>query len=135
MLETAHAPARGKVLVVDDDDDLCATLASVLKDYGHDVLCAPNGREALDMLRASSPLPDVILLDLMMPVMNGWEFRGIQKKDPQLSSIPVVLITATGAARERTGLMGVEEILLKPVHLDQLLGVIERATSGARRLH
>src|SRR5580704_1102095 len=134
MLDTTHAPAR-RVLVIDDDNDICHTLRELLEEHGYTVLCASNGHEALDVLHAASPLPDVILLDLMMPVMNGWEFRGCQKKDPALASIPVVVITATGSARERAGLMGVEEILLKPVHLDQLLAVLDGATSGAHHVH
>jgi CheY-like chemotaxis protein len=134
MLDTAHAPPR-KVLVIDDDDDICDSLRELLEEYGHTVACASNGHEALDLLRGPPPLPDVILLDLMMPVMNGWEFRGQQKRDPSLASIPVVVITATGSARERAGLMGVEEILLKPIHLDQLLNVIAGATSGPPHLH
>jgi CheY-like chemotaxis protein len=134
MLDMAQAPAR-KVLVIDDDDDICATLKELLEEQGLVVACASNGHEALDLLHESPPLPDVILLDLMMPVMNGWEFRGAQKKDPSIASIPVIVITATGSARERAGLMGVEEILLKPIHLDQLLAVIAGATSGPRHLH
>ena len=134
MLDTAHTQAR-KVLVIDDDDDLCDTLRELLEEHGHAVACASNGRQALDLLHAASPLPDVILLDLMMPVMNGWDFRGVQKRDPALASIPVVVITATGSARERVGLMGVEEILLKPIHLDQLLAVIADATSGVHHPH
>jgi|SRR5580704_1056246 CheY-like chemotaxis protein len=134
MLDTAHIPAR-RVLVIDDDDDICDTLRELLEEHGHAVLCASNGHEALDVLHAASPLPDVILLDLMMPVMNGWEFRGCQKKDPALATIPVVVITATGSARERAGLMGVDEILLKPIHLDQLLAVIAGVTASEPHLH
>jgi CheY-like chemotaxis protein len=134
MLDMANAPTR-RVLVVDDDDDICDTLRELLEDQGLAVDCASNGHEALDLLHAASLLPDVILLDLMMPVMNGWEFRGAQKKDPALASIPVVVITATGSVRERAGLLGVEEILLKPIHLDELLRVIAGATSAPRHLH
>ena len=125
---------RPSVLVVDDDLGTREVMTTFLHLEGFDGVATANGQEALTYLRGGGHAA-VILLDLAMPVMNGWEFRGHQKKDPALASIPVIVITATGSARERAGLMGVEEILLKPIHLDQLLSVIACATSGPRTLH
>src|SRR5262245_13335746 len=83
------------VLIVDDDHDIREALSQVLGDEGWVVATAADGREALDYLDAHrDALPEVILLDLMMPVMSGGEFRAEQLKDPSLAPIPVVVISA-----------------------------------------
>src|SRR4051794_22433741 len=108
MLQAArHSSSPPLVLVVDDDADLRMLLSVTLQREGYSVTCCANGDDALRWLREAGQLPVVILLDLMMPVMNGWEFRGAQMKDPALARVPVVVISATGAARERAGLLGV----------------------------
>ena len=71
----------GGILVVDDDPDIRDSLREVLEDEGYEVACVGNGREALDHLKTANPRPCVILLDLMMPVMDGWQFRKEQKQD------------------------------------------------------
>ena len=79
----------GGILVVDDDPDIRDSLREVLEDEGYDVSCVGNGREALDHLKAASPRPCVILLDLMMPVMDGWQFRKEQKQlEPEIAEHP-----------------------------------------------
>src|SRR5262245_23155992 len=83
------------VLVVDDDEEIRNALTEFLSDEGYGVVSASNGREALASLREGVH-PSVILLDLMMPVMDGWDFRAEQLRDPGLRDIPVVVITATG---------------------------------------
>src|SRR5262249_32819601 len=88
MLPSSNSRAR-RILVVDDDPDLAEVLDRVLEKSGYLVTWAKNGQEALRCLRDETDL-DVVLLDLMMPVMNGWEFRAEQLKDPSLSKIPVV---------------------------------------------
>lgn len=82
------------VLLVEDDQDLRDAIADTLENVGYRVKLASNGREALAALRGASARPCVILLDLMMPVMDGWQFREEQRKDPALSSIPVVVLSA-----------------------------------------
>jgi CheY-like chemotaxis protein len=131
MSPEQHPSERG-ILVVDDDDDVREALRRLLDDEGYAVAVASNGVEALDYLRSSAPRPSVILLDLMMPVMNGWQFRGVQKKDPDLCSIPVVVLSASGAARERVGLLGVSEVILKPFDLEDLLRSLEVAQTPPR---
>jgi CheY-like chemotaxis protein len=106
------------VLVVDDDPDIRDALCELLEDEGYRVVSAANGSEALAHLR-SGELPCVILLDLMMPVMDGWEFRRQQQADPGLSSIPVVVITAAG--NHRASSISVQRVLSKPLHLDLVL--------------
>src|SRR6266404_8186598 len=87
-----------RVLLVEDDPDISEVLAQLLEDEGVHVSSASNGREALTSLQRGAP-PDVIVLDLMMPVMDGWEFRLEQKKDPTLASIPVVAMSADASAK------------------------------------
>ena len=91
------------------------------KTRGTGVSAAANGAEALGHLRAAE-LPCVILLDLMMPVMDGWEFRRRQQEDPRLAPIPVVVITAAGDHRASS--ISVQRILPKPLHLDAVLDAL-----------
>src|ERR1700758_817248 len=87
-----------RILLVDDDIPSTEALKEMLEGAGYDVVCAENGREALARLHETGPIC-VILLDIMMPGMNGFEFREAQLKDPTLASIPVVVVTADGRAR------------------------------------
>ena len=111
----------GFILVIDDDADIRESLSEMLIDEGHRVRMAANGREGLDLLR-TSPTPCMILLDLMMPVMNGWQFVREQAGDPLLASIPVWVITAAGDAHPPPP--GVTGVLRKPFQLSQLLDVV-----------
>ena len=114
------------VLVVDDDEAIRESLADLLGDEGYRVLTATNGAEALSLLRPPAKLrPCVILLDLMMPIMNGQEFYAEQQRDPTLAAIPIVVISADkNVALKATGING--EFLPKPVRLDTVLGVLGR---------
>jgi CheY-like chemotaxis protein len=85
------------ILVIEDDHAIRESLSELLEDEGYQVASATNGQEALEVLARVGP-PCVILLDLMMPVMDGYEFMGRKTADPQLASIPVVVITAAGAS-------------------------------------
>ncbi len=114
-------PGPGFILVIDDDADIRESLSDMLTDEGHQVCVAANGQEALDLLRRS-PAPCMILLDLMMPVMNGWQFVVEQASDPALAAIPVWIITAAGDAHPPPP--GVTGVLRKPFRLDQLLNVV-----------
>jgi len=116
---------RGKtILVVDDDQDIRDTLTELLEDEGYAVVRASHGGEALEALRGE-PRPDLVLLDLMMPVMDGWQFRAEQRKDPAIASVPVLVISATGKDDKVASLAAVQ-FLKKPIHLDQLLDAVER---------
>jgi CheY-like chemotaxis protein len=118
-----HPPDR-VVLVIDDDRDIRGTLGEVLQDEGYATAAAPDGSEALKLLREGLR-PCVILLDLTMPVMDGWDFRANQLRDPALSGIPVVVITAAGFRAEtiRSQLGGVG-FIRKPPSLDELLTAV-----------
>ena len=86
---------------------------------------AENGRQALERLREAEPCC-VILLDIMMPVMNGFEFREAQLKDPKLAAIPVIVVTADGRAQERARQLGSEVFFQKPLSPPALLRAIRR---------
>ncbi|WP_437511764.1 response regulator [Sorangium sp. So ce1099] len=113
-----------RILVVDDDPDIRETLAELLQEEGYAVSSAAHGGEALCALR-TDPRPGLILLDLMMPIMDGWQFRAEQKKDPELASIPVVIISATGRD-EFVSSLGAAQFLKKPINLEQLLAAVEQ---------
>jgi CheY-like chemotaxis protein len=113
------------VLVVDDDPDIRDTIADVLSLRGYKVTCAANGREALDRLRDGFR-PCVILLDLMMPVLNGWQFRAEQTRDAELASLPVVIVSGDGSTAKKAASIGVADFLKKPLELTTVLDVVKR---------
>ena len=111
------------VLIVDDDEGIRESLCELLADEGYGAIGVANGQEALKYLRAQ-PTPCLILLDLMMPVMNGWELHGHLKADPRLAALPVIVITAADDAHTRT--IAADEILPKPIPLERILDVVGR---------
>ncbi|AKT42254.1 chemotaxis protein CheY [Chondromyces crocatus] len=115
---------RKTILVVDDDQDIRDTLTELLVDEGYDVLNAAHGGEALATLR-SQTRPNLILLDLMMPVMDGWQFRAEQSKDPEFADIPVVVVSATGKD-DKVAKLGAVQLLKKPIRLEELLDAVSR---------
>jgi CheY-like chemotaxis protein len=115
--------APASVLIVEDDADTREMLGRFLELEGFDVRTAANGQLALDALRRMGRT-SVILLDLMMPVMNGWQFREAQRRDPALAAIPVVVVTAAGP-REEIPEISADGWLSKPVDFDRLLATIE----------
>jgi CheY-like chemotaxis protein len=113
------------VLTVDDDPDLLEVTSFVIEQEGMAVETARNGEEALALLRAGRR-PRLVLLDLMMPVMNGWEFLNEIAKDPPLRQIPIVVLTAA----EHVQVTGAVEVLSKPMDLAALLRIVERYVRG-----
>jgi CheY-like chemotaxis protein len=118
------------VLLVEDDEDLREDLSLILRNRGYRIETVTNGAEALDRLRRS-PLPCLILLDLMMPVMNGWEFRAAQLGDPAMAGIPVVVMTAA-APRDPGGALQALAYYQKPVKLEDLLVLMYERCASAR---
>ena len=114
----------GTVLIVDDDLASRKALEAVLADEGYTVATAADGGAALAYLR-SGHKPDVILLDLMMPVLDGWDFRTEQKRDPALADIPVVAISAAGK------LVDGDYSLRKPIRLEMLLDILQKIVGAA----
>jgi len=118
-------PAPADVLIVEDDEDIRESVCDVLDDEGIAADAVGDGRAALDWLRHAAALPRVILLDLMMPGMDGAAFRRAQLADPALAGVPVVLMTANVQAIDRLGELAVDAIR-KPVTLDALLSRLRR---------
>ncbi len=121
-----------QILIVEDDSALREALAQVLMDEGYDLLRARDGLEAVNCLKKGNR-PDVILLDLSMPVVNGWEFRMFQKRDPDLARIPVILITAGGYSREEVAWLEPSALLPKPLDLPLLLSIVRRFCASIER--
>src|SRR3954468_20764708 len=115
---------RRSVLVVDDDADCREAIADVLYDAGYTVLMAREGRAALELLQANEQPPDLMLLDLMMPVLDGHALLAELSKSERLAQIPTVLCTA--GDRPSTPWPNVRGFLKKPVHLEELLQAVVR---------
>jgi CheY-like chemotaxis protein len=116
------------VLLVDDDDAIREALTEILVCEGFPVHPAHNGREALEWLQKNGG-PCVVLLDLMMPVMDGRTFLGIRSADPLLSKIPVLVVTADGCCADVAQTHAVAGVLPKPIAVDGLIGAIEKCAA------
>ena len=112
---------RCPVLIVEDDEDLREMMAQMLMLEGFQAVAVANGREALEYLHDAEK-PDVILLDLMMPVMDGWEFRRQQQADPAIAPVPVIVLSALDQARAST--LEANAFLKKPLDFDRLLSLV-----------
>ncbi len=120
----ATSRVRPLVLVVDDDPDIREALAETLTGLGYRVVCAGDGLEALERLRSHGA--ELIILDLMMPRMDGIEFRMRQREDPTLAQIPTVVITAFDPLQERIVPLEPQACIRKPLHVGELVSVIRR---------
>ena len=113
------------ILVIEDNAVTRSAMALALQEEGYSVLGAANGHEALLYLRRAEP-PNLILLDLMMPVMNGWEFRKQQVQDSALKSIPVVIVSADARGPQKAAALDVTDYLVKPIDFEKLLEAVQR---------
>jgi CheY-like chemotaxis protein len=109
------------ILLVDDDADIREALGETLRDEGYSVIAAPNGLEAMLWLAERQPPSCVVLLDLMMPVMDGSEFLQKKQTDPALSTHPVIIITASIRAVQFERTPDIKACIAKPIEMDQLL--------------
>ena len=129
---------KKKILVVDDEDDILQFLELVLREKGYDVVTAAGGQDALT--RAQIEKPDLVLLDIMMPQMDGWEVLKLLRVDDETSQIPVAMLSARTEAKDRVqGLQeGAIDYICKPFALQELLDKIgtifaQVEERGARR--
>jgi PAS domain S-box-containing protein len=131
---TAQARATRReaedVLVVEDDQDALETISDLLRSHGYTVAGAGNGREALDYLSHAAP-PRVILLDLMMPVMDGPEFLHEKERAPTMAPIPVVLVSGDGHLARKADELQVDDYITKPIKVDVLVRAVERHCRAA----
>ena len=112
--------SAAQILIVEDDDDLRLVVSDMLRDLGYRVATAVNGRDALDYLRANRP-PGLIVLDLMMPVMDGVEFCRRRLRDPSLRAIPIFLFTARGQSIANVSAV---KVLRKPLVVDEFIDAV-----------
>jgi DNA-binding response OmpR family regulator len=121
-----------QVLIVEDDAAIRDALLDALGDSGYAVSSAATGREALEQMRTS--LPDIVLLDLMLPDMDGWTFLRARERERNLLAVPVLVISAVGPkGLQQAQDLGAPIYLSKPFDLDQLLAEVERLCSGVVR--
>ena len=120
-------PGKGRtILLVEDDEIVRRAVQMVLEWEGYQVQCAGNGQEALDVLRAGSH-PSLILLDVMMPVLDGEQFRKEQLRDPDLASIPVIVVSAASFAEA----VSAAHHIHKPFEVQELLAAIHEQVPPA----
>jgi len=112
------------VLIIEDDDGVSDSLVAILREEGHVVEAVANGSEALARLK-QRPLPTLILLDLMMPGMDGLTFRERQLADAELREIPVVIISARPDVARQAARMNVDTFLRKPMSFEELIHVVQ----------
>ncbi len=124
-------PSAKNVLVVEDDQANREALTLFLQGEGYGVTVAKDSHEALDRLE-DGPSPDVILLDLMMPGIDGWEFRKRQRKDPALAPIPVIFLDGVGDSDNKVDPLDDVGYVQKPIDADVLLAAIQRFTARRR---
>jgi CheY-like chemotaxis protein len=118
------------ILVVEDDPDIRESVAEILEGEGHVVTAAADGREALGLLQSASPPPDLILLDLMMPVMSGYQFREEQLALPAFAAIPVLIVTADVNARSKIESLKPAGFVQKPLRIQPLLALVDQLLAG-----
>jgi CheY-like chemotaxis protein len=118
------------VLVVEDDRDVGDALTDLLRELGYGIVWAQDGAEAMRALQAGSR-PAAILLDLMMPGMDGYEFRAQQRADPAIADIPVIVLSAVRGAEAAAASLAAVACLGKPTPLDELLAVLSRVAGPA----
>ena len=122
MIEVRTPPCR-TILIVEDDAAIRMALQVALELEGYSVKTASHGKEALEILGRSG-IPCLILLDLMMPIMNGWEFAEELRRNEALSPIPVALVTAY--SEEASSFTGAQALIKKPIDLERLYQVVRK---------
>lgn len=122
---TRSARPAGTVLLVEDDPDVRRDLATLLTHEGYRVSPAADGGEALEQLRAGLE-PSLIVLDLVMPLMNGWQFREEQRKEPALMRFPLVVLSGNSDVQRHAKDLGAVDYVAKPIDLSKLLGILRQ---------
>lgn len=113
-----------QILLVEDDRDIIETFKELLEGEGYSVECAYSGKQALEFLQKGR-LPKLIMLDLMMPIMDGFAFRREQRKDPKIANIPVVIMSADGNIEAKLAQIEAEGYLRKPADIESILSTVQ----------
>ena len=119
-------PNTRHILLVEDDAGIREAVSEILEWEGFEVSCAINGADALAQLADEAHRPQLILLDLMMPIMDGWAFRKAQAGLPDLAAIPVVILSAIAGHDQSAHALSAAAVLAKPFELQRLLDAVER---------
>ena len=129
----ADAERAGRVLIVDDDPDIREVISEVLRQEGFDTTEARNGLQALRILQSSGGRADVVLLDLMMPTMDGFHLRMLLRADPLLHQIPIIVMTAhAGVLAAQQGVAGQQPVLRKPLNFEALVKTVSETVAFSR---
>lgn len=119
--------SKKTILLVEDDLDISEAIQSILEEEGFYLKCSSNGKEAIDYLMVAPEMPDLILLDIMMPYMNGYQFREVQLEDSRLANIPTIILSAAGKCDDLAH-YHFKDCLKKPLDLQTLIDVVHRNT-------
>lgn len=126
--------AHKKILIIEDNPDIAVALSEVLSDCGHVVSIAGNGKEGLDRLN-NKDLPDLIILDMFMPVIGGIEFKQRVLQIPALAFIPIIGMSADAFGKKRCLSCGIEFFLQKPFELTELMALLDRLTERSDEIY
>jgi CheY-like chemotaxis protein len=124
--------SEGEILLVEDDREIRELLVDALEDAGYSVVAAEDGLDALEQLRARAEVPRLMLLDLMMPNMNGCELRAELSREPAWSQIPFIVLSSHAGVAEKGAALGARESLRKPVRVERLFEAVDRVLGRAR---
>jgi len=119
-------PESKKILIVDDEQDIVETLKFILEAHGYTCFCAYNGEDGLN--QAKEIMPDLIILDVMMPKINGYKISRLLKYDNKYKNIPIIMVTARSQEQDKLigEETGVNEYISKPFELDEILAVVKK---------
>lgn len=117
---------KKSILIVEDDKEIRETITEVLEIEGYKVYAAGNGQEGIDILRNCETPPGLIILDLMMPVMDGYGFRDMQNRDEMMAAVPTVLLSADSNLVDKARQLGVKNFIKKPVEIAELTSMANR---------
>jgi CheY-like chemotaxis protein len=119
-------PSQNYILVIEDDQFIRDLMREILEGEGYNVATANNGQDALDQLRKTDHLPFLIMLDLMMPIKDGFTFRKEQQSDPRLQNIPVIVLSADRHMTTRQDELQATDYLKKPASIDDIVDAVRR---------
>ena len=119
-------PSENYILVIEDDQFIRDLMREILEGEGYNVATAANGQEALDQLKKAEVMPFLIMLDLMMPIKDGFAFRKEQQADPKLRSIPVIVLSADRHMETRQTELEASDYLKKPASIDEIVDAVKR---------